>query len=92
MTLFQELPTDQVSIHIDEDDKVEIEDRSKNDRGIALATGSSWLGNWILLILKIFVFSFSHSKAVSILLFTQHLMDQELFIQEILNIYIAIHK
>jgi hypothetical protein len=81
MISFQELPTDQVSIHIDEDDKIEIEDRSKNNRGIALATGLSWLGNWILLILKIFVFSFSHSKAVSLLLFTQHLMNQELYIQ-----------
>lgn len=80
MTSFQELPTDQVNIHIDEDDKIEIEDRNKSNGGIALATGLSWLGNWILLILKIFVFSFSHSKAVSILLFTQHLIDQELFI------------
>jgi hypothetical protein len=70
MTVFQELPTDQVDIKINEDKKIKTDGWSKNDRIIALATGLSWLGNWILLILKIFVFSSSHSKAVSILLFT----------------------
>lgn len=67
--MFQELSTDDIDIDIEEDNKVEINGWSKNsiNRGLALATGSSWLGNWILLVLKIVVVVFSNSKAVSIL-------------------------
>jgi hypothetical protein len=67
--MFQELSTDDIDTDIDEDNKVEINGWSKNSisRGLALATGSSWLGNWILLVLKIVVVIFSNSKAVSIL-------------------------
>lgn len=70
--MFQELPTDDSDIHEDENNKVDINGWSKNSRGLALATGSSWLGNWILLVLKIVVVIFSNSKAVSILQLTNH--------------------